>query len=138
MSEPLLLDTCACLWLTRGDPMSPASRRAIRDAQRGAAGVHVSPITAWEVATLVAKGRYRLMVTPKVWFARLLALSGMRQLPLTSDILINSVSLPGRPPKGPADRIIAASARQYGHTVVTRDSELTPYARQGFLRTLLC
>ena len=44
MSEPLLLDTCACLWLTHGDPMSSASRRAVADAQRGAAGIHVSLI----------------------------------------------------------------------------------------------
>ena len=138
MCEPLLLDTCACLWLTHGDPMSSASRRAIADAQRGAAGIHVSLITAWEVATLVAKGRYRLMVTPKVWFARLLALPGIRSLPLTADILIDSTTLPGRPPKDPADRIIAASARQYGYTVVTRDSELLPYGRRGFLRTLVC
>ena len=78
MSEPLLLDTCACLWLTHGDPISGASRRAIAEAQRGAAGVHVSLIAAWEVATLVEKGRYRLMVTPKVWLARLLALPGIR------------------------------------------------------------
>jgi PIN domain nuclease of toxin-antitoxin system len=138
VSEPLLLDTCACLWLTHGDPMSGPSRRAIADAQRGAAGIHVSLITAWEVATLVAKGRYRLMVTPKVWFARLLALPGIRSLPLTVEILIDSTTLPGRPPKDPADRIIAASARQYGYTIVTRDSELLPYGRQGFLRTLVC
>lgn len=138
MSEPLLLDTCACLWLTHGDPMSSASRRAITDAQRSAAGIHVSLITAWEVATLVATGRYQLMVTPKVWFARLLALPGIRSLPLTADILIDSASLPGRPPRDPADRIIAASARQYGYTIVTRDSELLPYGRQGFLRTLAC
>ena len=60
--------------------MSGASRRAIADAQRGVAGIHVSLITAWEVATLGAKGRYLLMVTPKVWFARLLALPGIRSL----------------------------------------------------------
>ena len=78
------------------------------------------------------------MVTPKIWFARLLALPGIRSLPLTADILIHSTALPGRPPKDPADRIIAASARQYGHIVVTRDSAPLPYAHQGFLRTLVC
>jgi PIN domain nuclease of toxin-antitoxin system len=138
VSEPVLLDTCACLWLAHGDPMSAGSRDAIRRAQHGSAGVHVSPITAWEVATLVAKGRYRLMATPKVWFARLIALSGVRLLPLTSDILIESVSLPGEPPKDPADRIIIASARHHGHAVITRDSELIPYGRQGFLRIVVC
>src|SRR5689334_6801433 len=28
----LLVDTCACLWLTHDDPMSPAELRAIEDA----------------------------------------------------------------------------------------------------------
>ena len=40
--------------------------------------------------------------------------------------MIDSTTLPGRAPKDPADRIIAASARHYGHTVVTRDSALLP------------
>ncbi|MGH6912566.1 MAG: PIN domain-containing protein, partial [Geminicoccales bacterium] len=67
MDEEVLLDTCACLWLTRGEPMSRASRQAIRRAQTSHAGVYVSAITAWEVATLVSKGRYRLFVSPQVW-----------------------------------------------------------------------
>jgi PIN domain nuclease of toxin-antitoxin system len=78
------------------------------------------------------------MVAPKVWFARLLGLAGVHLAPLSTDILIDSAFLPGRPPKDPADRIIAATARSFGHLLITRDSELIPYSDQGHLRTLIC
>ncbi len=138
MADPVLLDTCACLWLTHGDPMSQASREAIRAAQTGHVGVYVSAITAWEVATLTRKGRYRLFVSPKVWFERLLALTGVRLATLTPEILIESAWLPGEPPKDPADRMIAATARQQGLTVISRDRRLMGYAEQNDIRVLAC
>jgi PIN domain nuclease of toxin-antitoxin system len=138
MAEPVLLDTCTCLWLTHGDQMSGASRQAIRQAQAGHAGVYVSAITAWEVATLVSRGRYRLFVPPRVWFSRLLELSGVRLAILTPDVLIDSAFLPGNPPRDPADRMIAATARQHGFLVISRDERLISYAGQGHLRTLAC
>lgn len=137
MADPVLLDTCACLLLTHGDRMSRASRAAIRAAQTGHAGVYVSAITAWEVATLTRKGRYKLFVPPKVWFDRLLAL-GIRLAALTPEILIESAWLPGEPPKDPADRMIAATARQQGLTVISRDRRLVAYAEQDYIRVLAC
>lgn len=138
MPEPVLLDTCACLWLTHGDPLSEASRQAIRDAQASHAGVYASAITAWEVATLVSKGRYRLFVPAKVWFSRLLGLKGVRLAATTPDLLIDSAFLPGDPPNDPADRIIAATARHHGFLVISRDQRLVSYAGQGHMRTLAC
>lgn len=138
MAEPVLLDTCTCLWLTHGDPLSLASRQALHRAQTLHAGVYVSAITAWEVATLVSRGRYRLFVSPKVWFARLLDLSGVRLASLTPDVLIDSAFLPGAPPKDPADRIILATARHHGFLVISRDEELISYGAQGHVRTLAC
>jgi PIN domain nuclease of toxin-antitoxin system len=88
MADRLLLDTCACLWLLHGDQMSAASLGAIGEAQASRSGIYVSAITAWEVATLVRKGRYRLLVSPKIWFHRLLALVGVRLAELTPEILI--------------------------------------------------
>jgi PIN domain nuclease of toxin-antitoxin system len=136
MPEPVLLNTCACLWLTHGDPMSAASRQAIRAAQASHAGVYVSAITGWEVAALVSKGRYRLFVPAKVWFSRLLELNGVRLAAATPDLLIASAFLPGDPPNDPADRIIAATARLHGFLVISRDQRLVSYAGQGHMRTL--
>jgi len=138
MSRPILLDTCAAIWLANGDPMSEASRAAIREAQASHEGVYVSPISAWEIATLAAKGRLQLTLAPEVWFAALLALPGVRLADMTPRILIASAFLPGNPPRDPVDRIIAATARELGHTVITRDSELLPYGRAGHLEAVAC
>lgn len=138
MTRPLLLDTCACLWLTHGDPLSPESKEAIGEAAPSDAGVHVSPITAWEVATLVRKGRYRLGGTPEAWFAALATRPGIRLVDLTPEILMASVFLPGDPPADPADRMIAATARARGLTIVTRDRPLRAYAANGHVSLIPC
>lgn len=121
-----------------GEPMSRSSREAIRSAQTGNSGIFVSPITAWEIATLAARNRIRLSLSPDAWFDDLLALPGVRLAEMPPSLLIASVSLPGSPPSDPADRIIAATARTYGYAVVTRDGELTQYGQAGHLRIVSC
>ena len=138
MARPVLLDTCATIWLMNGDTMSSASRKAIAAAQAENLGVHVSPISAWEIATLVAKDRLQLTLTPEAWFDALLSLPGVRLAPMTPKILISSASLPGSPPNDPADRIIAATGRLMGYAVVTRDGELIPYGKAGHVETVAC
>lgn len=138
MATPVLLDTCAVLWLMNGDPISATSRAAISAATADAAGVFVSPITAWEIATLAARGRIRLSLAVEDWFERLLAQPGVRLAPMPPRILIASATLPGSPPRDPADRIIAASARGFGFTLITRDAALIEYARAGYLQLLAC
>ena len=137
MAEALLLDTCACLWLTRGDPMRDASRAAITRAQAGS-GVHVAAITAWEVATLVRTGRYRLKVNTLDWFGYLLTGPGIRYIPLTPGNLIASAELPGTPPADAVDRMICAVARLRSLTVVTRDERILAYGASGYVSVLAC
>jgi PIN domain nuclease of toxin-antitoxin system len=134
----VLLDTCAAIWLMNGDPMSAGSRAAVAAAQAGNLGVHVSPMTAWEIATLVAKNRLRLSLSPEAWFEALLGLTGVRLAPMPPKVLIASASLPGVPPNDPVDRIIVATGRTYGHAVITRDGELRRYARAGHIELVEC
>ena len=138
MSDPILLDTCAAIWLMDGAPISAAAHDAIRAAQRAHAGVFVSPISAWEIGTLVAKGRIQLSRSPEVWFATLLGLPGVRLAALSPAVLFASFALPGTPPRDPADRMIAATARAFGYTLVTRDGELVPYAAAGHVSVVAC
>jgi PIN domain nuclease of toxin-antitoxin system len=118
VADSILLDTCAAIWLMEGEPMSEASLLAIRGAREANVGVYLSPFTAWEIGTLIAKQRLHLTLSPDVWFETLLAEPGMRLAGLTPKILIASTALPGKPPSDPADRIIAATARVYGHVVM--------------------
>jgi len=138
VAGPVLLDTCAAIWLMSRAPLSSASRAAIRAAQTANLGVYLSPFTAWEIGTLVSKGRLHLTLSPEVWFESLLALPGVRLAELTPRLLIASTALPGKPPSDPADRIIAATARLNGYRVITRDSKLLAYAVQGHILATAC
>jgi PIN domain nuclease of toxin-antitoxin system len=138
MADPILLDTCAAIWLMDGEPISDASHSAIRSAQIANVGVYVSPFTAWEIGTLTAKGRIQLSLSPEVWFKTLLNHPGVRLAALTPEILLASMMLPGTPPTDPVDRIIAATARIEGYIIVTRDSKLLDYAKQGHVRAIAC
>jgi PIN domain nuclease of toxin-antitoxin system len=57
---------------------------------------------------------------------------------MSTDILIASSFLPGAPPNDPADRIIAATAREHGYALVTRDRALLDYAEQGHIQSIVC
>lgn len=136
--KPVLLDTCAAIWLIGGAPLSASSRTLIEDARKRNLGVYVSPFTAWEIGTLVAKGRLPLTLTPKEWFRALLAMPGVRLADLSPSVLIDSTALPGKPPSDPADQIIAATARFYGFRLITRDGKLLDYAQQGHILAMKC
>jgi PIN domain nuclease of toxin-antitoxin system len=138
MARPVLLDTCAAIWLMNGDPVTPDSRAAIGRAVADHHGVYVSPISAWEIATLVAKNRMQLTLSPAAWFDVLLALPGLRLAEMPPKVLVASAFLPGAPPKDPVDRIIAATGREYGYVVITRDGELVPYGQAGHIDIVAC
>ena len=120
-----------------GDRMSPESLEAISAAQ-SARAISVSPISAWEIATLVARGRLALTRAPEAWFSALLHLPGIGLAPMPPAILMASATLPGTPPRDPADRIIVATARTCGDTIITRDQLLLAYAAAGHVDALAC
>jgi PIN domain nuclease of toxin-antitoxin system len=134
----LLLDTCAAIWLTNADPISDEASDALQQTRGSGESVFVSPITAWEMGLLAARGRVNLLMTPQRWFERLLEAPGLRLSEMTPNVLIASSFLPGKLPGDPADRIIAATAREYGYKLVTRDRPLLEYAKQGHIQAIPC
>jgi PIN domain nuclease of toxin-antitoxin system len=133
----LLLDTYALLWLDAGAPMSPESIDAI-DHAAAAGEVLVSPVSAWEIGLLVARGRIRLDLDPVAWFERFLRLPGVRLAPLSPEAAVRSSFLPGRLPGDPADRLLVATARALPAVLVTRDTRILSYAADGHLQALAC
>jgi PIN domain nuclease of toxin-antitoxin system len=129
----LLLDTCAVLWLAKGSEIAPAARDALTKQN-----LHVSPITAWEIANLVRKSRLALTMPVASWFRQTLGKMAAGTPELSPETLVNSCELPGTPPNDPADRIIIATARDNNFTVVTRDERILEYSRTGHVRTLMC
>ena len=57
---------------------------------------------------------------------------------LPPHVLLESPLCPAISTADPADRIIAATAREYGYTVMTRDKALLDYGREGHLSVLEC
>jgi PIN domain nuclease of toxin-antitoxin system len=140
MSElpPLLLDTHAAIWITEDQPLASVAVEAIDAAYRGGSKVFVSAITAWEVGLLVSRNRLSLIAKPERWFQLLLAIPGIRLADLSPDILIASSFLPGTPPRDPADRILLATARDLGATLITRDRLLLKYSEDGQVSAIPC
>lgn len=135
---PLLLDTCAAIWISEDEPLAGEALSALDRSRRSGDFIFVSPITAWEIGLLVSRGRLRSPMTPQRWFDRVLGTSGVRLADMSPDVLIASSFLPGLPPRDPADRILAATAREFGYRLMTRDAPLLTYARQGHLQALAC
>jgi PIN domain nuclease of toxin-antitoxin system len=135
---PLLLDTCAAIWLAEDEPMEAAALKALDQAAAQQQPVFISPMTAWEIGLLNARGRLTMSMSPQAWFDALLAVPGIALTDLSTSILIASSFLPGAAPRDPADRIIAATAREKGLRLVTRDKTLLDYAKKGHLDALAC
>jgi len=138
MSSPLLLDTCAAMYLVAAESMARPAVEAMRRSAQNGVPLYISPITAWEVGMKTDKGRFRAALTPERWFEMLRTRPGIALCDLTAEVLLQSWLLPGDLHRDPADRIIAATAREYGYTVVTRDNALLDYAAAGHLRALEC
>jgi PIN domain nuclease of toxin-antitoxin system len=138
LPAPLLLDTCAVIWVAEDQPIAQGAALALDEAHAADQFVYVSPITAWEVGLLVARGRLTTIIKPQLWFERLLDVPNLRLADMSPDLLISSSFLPGEPPRDPADRIIAATAREYGYTLMTRDRLLLSYAEQGHIQAVCC
>ncbi|WP_411288014.1 hypothetical protein [Phenylobacterium sp.] len=64
--------------------------------------------------------------------------SGAELSPMPPEVLMASCHLPGVPPNDPADRILAATAREYELRLMTRDRVLLDYGRAGHLQTIAC
>ncbi|MGH6872228.1 MAG: type II toxin-antitoxin system VapC family toxin [Rhizomicrobium sp.] len=135
---PILLDTCAALWIVEKDPLNPAAAEAISRATDRGDPIWISPITGWQVGLLARRGKFKSRYAPQRWLDAFLALPHVRVADLPPCVLLASCFLPGAAPRDPSDRIIAATAREYGFVVVTRDRELLDYAAQGHIAAEPC
>jgi PIN domain nuclease of toxin-antitoxin system len=133
----LLLDTCAIIYLTTKRKMADETEELI-DKAAYEEKIYVSPISSWEVGSLVSLGRLKLTSPPDLFFFGFLQQSSATLCDLTPEILINSSFLPGRIHKDPMDRILVSTARKNGLALVTSDRAILAYGREGHVKTLAC
>jgi PIN domain nuclease of toxin-antitoxin system len=127
----ILLDSHVLIWaVADSNRLSKTAASAIRRARRGD-GLAVSAITAYEVAWQIASGRVQGYGTVETAVLRFL--EGVTIRPITPEIAALATQFPDDYPRDPADRIIGATARAEGLTLVTRDEKIR---RSPLLRTV--
>ena len=138
MKGNILLDTCAAIWITEDDRISDEADASLDESLDTNQPVMLSPMTAWEMGMLVARGRYSISMTVQSWFERLAESPNTGLAGLSPTILIQSSFLPGRPPPDPFDRVFIATAREHGYRLMTRDRKILDYAAQGHVQVIAC
>ena len=118
----LLLDTQVLLWLSaEPERLGADVHRRIKTGL--AAGENsVSSISFWEIAMLIAKGRYRLVKPVLEWRDDLLA-RGITEIPVDGSIAAIAGGLDWEH-GDPADRIVVATAMRLGATLLTTDRRI--------------
>lgn len=135
--ESLLLDTHVWVWYVEGlgAKISRDTLGLLREHDR-AGRLHVSPLSVWEVARLVARGRLTLSIDLRSWITQATDDASVRTAQLTPAVAVDAALLAGDAPRDPVDRLLIATARALGTTLVTRDAEILAYGRAGYVRVL--
>lgn len=124
----IVLDTHVLIWWASGqdDQLSSKASEAInRELNEGE--ILISSITAWEIATLVSKGRLSMTMDVSSWLNTVGQIEVVRYIPVDNDIGVKSTELPGEFHKDPADRIIVATARKLAAPLITADEKILNY-----------
>jgi PIN domain nuclease of toxin-antitoxin system len=125
----IVLDTHILVWWVNGsDQLSPKAKAAIHTEQQNPQGEVVIPsIVAWEIAMLQQRGKLTLSMDIDQWLALIEAIQGVRFLPLTPAVAVQSTRLPGEFHKDPADRFIVAQAIALNAPLVSADQKIIDY-----------
>jgi len=122
----ILLDTHALIWWIEESGRLSAHAAAAIGERRPAM---VSPISFWELAVLVDRGRISVDRDLPRWYRDLLASAMAEVATLTPSAAISAARLPEFH-GDPADRLIYATARELDVALVSKDARIREYARR--------
>ncbi|MDE2876001.1 MAG: type II toxin-antitoxin system VapC family toxin [Gemmatimonadota bacterium] len=128
-----LLDTHVLIWWLQGEgPLSEGQQRVLNVAD-GNSPLRVSDISLWEIATLHSLGRIQLAIPLREWLEKATARPLVRRHGITPAIAAEASALPDSIHRDPADRILVATARILGATLLTQDRRIL---ESGLVTTL--
>jgi PIN domain nuclease of toxin-antitoxin system len=119
-----LLDTS--VWLRGalfGQTLPEDARRILGNPK---AELAISIYSLWEAAKKHQKGKLPLPVDLAEWF-KIAIPPPLRVLPLTPEIIVESMRLPDFPVNDPGDELIVATARVHNIPLLTTDTQLRGY-----------
>jgi PIN domain nuclease of toxin-antitoxin system len=122
-------DCCryACIGVSGKKSLSATAAKAIKDTLVNGSEVIVSSISAWEISMQIKKGRLVLSMDVERWLDEVPKIDGVRFVPVDNEIGIKSTALPGEFHKGPADRMIVATARKLAVLLVSANKKIINY-----------
>jgi PIN domain nuclease of toxin-antitoxin system len=136
MTAGLLLDTHTWMWLeTKQLKMDDALHAALESAAADG-NIFVCSISMLEIANGVAKKRIHLNADLETWFGITLQGHSVRILDITPAVALETMKLPRGFHGDPGDRLITATAIVEDLTLLTNDTALLRFSRQGLMKTI--
>ena len=123
-SVTALLDTHILIWwLNQSSRLSSAQKEVLAAADADSP-LLVSDISLWEAATLYTLGRIQITLPLRVWLDKAVAPPLVRRQGISPVVAAELAVLPDSFHRDPADRILVATARVLGATLLTQDRRI--------------
>ena len=136
MNNPILLDTHVLLWsLIQPEEIPTNIQQEILLAQENSQ-LLICSISLWEIAMLKFKKRINVYEPIKDFLDAIAKIDGLLIKDISPEIAAESISLIDDFHGDPADRIIVATARCLGATLLSRDQKILNWANLGHLKSL--
>lgn len=119
-----LLDTHILIWWLDQSARLSLAQQEVLSAAGPDSPLLVSDITLWEIATLHSLGRIRLSLPLRDWLDRAVAPPLVRRHGISPAVAADVAALPESFHRDPVDRIIVATARVLGATLLTQDRRI--------------
>ena len=119
-----LLDTHVLIWWLSDRMQLSLRQREVVEAATPDGPVFVSDISLWEVAMLASLGRIRLALPLREWLDKAVAPPLVRRQGISPAVATEVAALPDSFHRDPADRILVATARVLGATLLTNDRRI--------------
>lgn len=136
MNNPIVLDTHVLLWsLLQPEELPEDIRQRITVAQENSQ-LLVCSISLWEIAMLKSKRRINIYEPIRDFLESITNIDGLSVKDISTEVAAESVQLMDDFHGDPADRIIVATAKCHGATLLTRDQKILTWASLGHIKSL--
>lgn len=123
----IVLDTHVLIWLVSNPEKLSKKAKKLIDNEIKKRPLLVSSISVWEIFMLMQKRRLILTLDSNTWMEKVEQLPFLQFVPIDNTIASKSVLLPNLIHQDPADRMIIATARENGATLITSDKKILLY-----------
>ena len=123
-----LLDTHVLIWWLNDRRRLSSAQQEVVGSVRSDEPLLVSEISLWEVSTLHGLGRIRLALPLREWLDKAVAPPLVQRHGISPAIAAEVAALPDSFHRDPADRILVATARVLGATLLTQDRRIVDAA----------